>query len=82
MVGPYKNTCTSATGFTVVVTRAEGREPLLLFVFGSDIGEVAEAISNNELTEAEASSEILKVAAAPGASVGRFQVTTPVTLVE
>ena len=48
MVGPSRNTCTSAVGVTLVVTCDPPLEPLLLFVFESGVSDVLDARLTND----------------------------------
>ena len=81
LAGPVSNTTRSAEGATLVLTRDLAAEPLLLLRFGSKTGDVDCAMFINELTDAEASNERLKVVTVPGASVMPFHVTTPLLTV-
>src|ERR1035441_229822 len=80
--GPARSTTKSANGTTCVLTREFGSEPLLFVGFGSAVGDVAAAMFRNELTDGGASSVMLNVVAAPGASVTLLHVTTPLLVEE
>ena len=75
LVEPDRRTIKSATGVTDVLTLEPAAEPLLLFILGSGVSDVPEAILTNEPL---AGAVIIKVkfTDAPFARVTPGQVTT------